>query len=263
MRSGPLVCATSFALLLAAACGGKAAELPGGGGDEGGGGGGGDAAADASRSDDGRGAMCVDVDLGSYDQSCASDSDCTFIRAGQVCSGQCDCGSSLINVAGEARYEGAIAGLSLQACPCDEPGIKRCLGGRCTLCDFGPNAPAACIDDGGPAQDTGVTVDTGVEIDAGPICVFIDPSTYDRSCVEDIDCIGITAGKICTGGCQCGGAAINASEQARYNAAIAPVGMGGICPCPAFGPIRCAMGQCTVCSFGLNPPPPPGCGDGG
>src|SRR5215467_11737709 len=66
----------------------------------------------------------------------------------------------------------------------------------------------------------------------GGSCVYIDPSTYDQSCQASSDCIDVTTGELCPGYCGCGGSTISKSEQARYDAAIAPLGPSK-CLCPA------------------------------
>jgi hypothetical protein len=113
------------------------------------------------------------------------------------------------------------------------------------------------------------SVDAAVDVAAtdGASCVDIDVSTYDRSCQTDSDCINVAAGTICSGyNCLCGGAAISATEQARYNAALASVqpGPGPYCGCPYFGRPRCLQSQCVYCPSSIGPmPAPPGCPDGG
>jgi len=95
----------------------------------------------------------------------------------------------------------------------------------------------------------------------GATCVDIDLSTYDQSCAADSDCISITAGPICEGSCECGGATVNASEQSRYQNAIAPLASTrGVCGCFAEGIPQCVHGTCTFCSLGSNGS---GCIDGG
>jgi hypothetical protein len=120
--------------------------------------------------------------------------------------------------------------------------------------------------DAGQAPDTGSTPEGGSSGDART-CVDIDPATYDTSCQIDSDCIDVSGGVICSGyNCLCGGTAISASEQARYNAALAsvPAGPGPHCNCPYFGRARCVQSQCVICHPGyLNDPNPPGCPDGG
>jgi hypothetical protein len=75
---------------------------------------------------------CVNIDPSAYDRSCKVDADCTSIRSGQVCSGQCDCGGDApVSLTGEAQYESAVAGLLLQGCPCPAPAQVGCFSGTC------------------------------------------------------------------------------------------------------------------------------------
>jgi hypothetical protein len=92
-------------------------------------------------------------------------------------------------------------------------------------------------------------------VDAGVVCVEIDITAYDTSCREDSDCIEITAGDLYSGGCGrvCGGSAVNATEQARYTAAVSLVlsrsadATDASCGCPTYGLPTCEAGQCVVC----------------
>jgi hypothetical protein len=87
--------------------------------------------------------------------------------------------------------------------------------------------------------------------------VNVDLSTYDTSCTQDSDCVEIASGEICprTTCYFCGGSTVNVSEQARYNAAIAPIVAADAvptlepfaCGCPFFGNPACVAGQCTLC----------------
>src|SRR5258708_1442462 len=62
---------------------------------------------------------------------------------------------------------------------------------------------------------------TTASYDAGH-CVDLDVLTYDTSCEVDSDCIDVTAGRICDSyPCTCGGTAISAIGQSRYDAALA------------------------------------------
>jgi hypothetical protein len=121
------------------------------------------------------------------------------------------------------------------------------------------------LEGGGAASSDGATVDAAAS--DGATCVDIDVSTYDRSCQTDTDCINVAAGTICSGyNCLCGGAAISATEQDRYNAALASVqaGPGPYCGCPYFGRPRCLQAQCVYCPSSIGPmPAPSGCPDGG
>ncbi len=93
------------------------------------------------------GAVCVDVDLATYDQSCQTSSDCADITAGMLCTGSCECGGSAINNSGLARYQATIASLgSTGACPCPADGTLACIQNKCTVCGFGPNQPNGCPD---------------------------------------------------------------------------------------------------------------------
>jgi hypothetical protein len=93
--------------------------------------------------------VCVDIALSSFDQSCKEDTDCIDITAGTICTGQCACGGSAINVSGEAAYQQALASIgSGVACPCPLGGQPRCLTGHCALCGYGLDQPAGCPDGG-------------------------------------------------------------------------------------------------------------------
>jgi hypothetical protein len=85
-------------------------------------------------------------------------------------------------------------------------------------------------------------------------CVDISLSDYDTSCSRSSDCATNTAGTLCTGSCECGGAAINVSGLSQYNAAIAPITQG-LCGCPFSGSPTCVSGTCRLCAD----PTTPGC----
>jgi hypothetical protein len=174
---------------------------------------------------------CVNVDLSTYDQSCNQDSDCVYVQSGEVCSGQCGCGNSVVNADGEARYQQATASIDWADCMCPAQPTPQCVGHRCTS---GSSVKGSCVN--------------------------VDLSTYDQTCKVDSDCIDVTSGQICTGGCACGGSAINVDGEARYEAAVASV-QTLACPCPADGVPRCIQNRCTLC--GVGPNQPPGCGPGG
>ena len=94
----------------------------------------------------------------------------------------------------------------------------------------------------------------------GSVCVYIDLSTYDQSCVADTDCALVAVGLLCSGSCGCPGSTINKSQMARYDAETSSVSLG-TCPCVAIGVPRCLQSACKICGFGPNQPP--GCSDGG
>jgi hypothetical protein len=105
-------------------------------------------------------------------------------------------------------------------------------------------------------------------LDAGS-CVHIDVSAFDTSCVNDADCLSVYAGVLCAGyNCICAaGGAINANDEARYQALVSsvPAGSGPHCNCPFLGRASCLQGRCVFCVAYPDPqnPDPPGCGDGG
>lgn len=82
--------------------------------------------------------------------------------------------------------------------------------------------------------------------DAGPTCVNVDLSTYDRSCRSDSDCFTISTSGIscCIRGCA--SAAINVDSKTRYWQTIAglPSCAGGGCT-EENGPV-CIQGVCTI-----------------
>jgi hypothetical protein len=92
----------------------------------------------------GDGGTCVDVNPASYVTSCSSDSDCTLVRTGNICDGQCSCGDTPINQSGLSKYQAATSGLTLEACPCVFPGTVSCVASECTLCTGQAGQPAGC-----------------------------------------------------------------------------------------------------------------------
>jgi hypothetical protein len=194
----------------------------------------------------------VNIDVSTYDVSCNQASDCIGITAGRLCDGDCTCGGATINLSGQAQYDSAISSIQLGLCGCPLEGAPECLDHVCTLCTGLPSDPPACQT---KSFDAGIAT-----FDAGTGCVDIDLSTYDTSCKQDSDCVNVTAGTICTGSCQCGGAAINTDGLGRYDTAVS--GLGNVdCPCVFPGVARCVANQCTIC--GLGPGQPVGCSDGG
>lgn len=192
----------------------------------------------------GDGAVCVNVVLSSYDQTCNVDTDCVEITSGTICNGSCECGGSVINIDGQSRYQSQVAPITPSGCPCAYDGNPKCINHSCTLC--APGAGGACevtADDAGPPP-----------ADAAA-CVNIDVSSYDQSCMQSSDCIVVTDGMVCTGECACGGSLINVDGQARYEQATAGI-VPAVCSCPAWGEPTCVQDRCVFCLE-------PGCGDGG
>jgi hypothetical protein len=189
----------------------------------------------------GGGGSCVTVDTSTYDQSCQTAADCIAVTSGQICNGDCACGGSTISASEQSRYDQAVSSIQTGTCFCPDEPVPQCIHDECTL--QGTSGP-----DSGPAPEAGV-------------CVDVDLSSFDQSCQLDSDCMDITAGKICTGQCACGGSAINVSSESAYEQAIAPVGNGTACPCPFSGQPRCLSNHCALCGVGLDQPA--GCPDGG
>jgi hypothetical protein len=189
------------------------------------------------------GAVCVDIALSSYDQSCSSTSDCVEITTGNICPGSCACGGTPVNKSGEAQYQAAISGIKLDDCPCASDGVPACVAGKCILCTFDGKTPGCS--DGGSSADGGTGSDSSTGSDAA-VCVDIDLSSFDLSCNKSSDCVGIDEGKVCSGECLCGGdAAINQSGLRRYNEEISGLKFAE-CECPAFPSPECVSGQCKL-----------------
>jgi hypothetical protein len=265
MRSTSLALAASLlTYFLIAACGGKTLAgsddtNPGGGGATTGGGGGA-----SSSTTGGTGGSCVNIELSVYDTSCVQNTDCISVNVGQVCAGACLCGGGgAIATSAQAQYNAALSSIQTNdTCSCPGPGPVACVQGQCTQCSFGPSDPLGCPgndSDGGLEVDTGIILvspEGGASTDSGA-CVNVDLSTYDTSCTQDSDCVEIASGEICprTTCYFCGGSAVNVSEEARYQAAIASIAAADAvatpepfaCGCPFFGNPVCAAGQCTLC----------------
>ena len=74
-------------------------------------------------------------------------------------------------------------------------------------------------------------------------------SSFDQSCVSDLDCVPVGQGSVCAEcGFVCPSAAINNGALAAYQAAAVDGGgtFTGLCGCPAYGPPCCHQGQCSL-----------------
>jgi hypothetical protein len=188
------------------------------------------------------GSKCVDFEPTPSDLSCESDQDCALVRKGEVCKGQCSCGATPVNAGAAARFASDTAALDLASCPCAFEGEARCLAGQCALCGVGGNQPAGCADAAGPPPATD-----------GGMCVDIDLSTYDQSCVLASDCILILTGQVCSSDCSCGGSPVNASERPRYEAATSGITFAK-CFCPVEVAPSCVASKCIrPVAVPLNP----------
>jgi hypothetical protein len=235
-RPFAVACASALAALVA--CGGKQV---------------GDEARDGGSTTLPDGAVCVDIDLSSYDQSCTTDSDCAVVTSGELCANYCPCGGSTINESQLGRYRAAVADVPTGECGCGLAGPPSCVSGTCQFCSMTPG------NDGLPAcpSDAGAS-DASTGSDAGQ-CVDIDLASYDSSCTKASDCTLIPTGEVCSGSCECGASPINLSGVARFKEATAGITFAD-CPCISPGPLDCIGGTCTLCS---GSPLPAGCADGG
>src|SRR5512140_2620996 len=83
--------------------------------------------------------------------------------------------------------------------------------------------------DGGGDGTTSSDASTASDADGatispdGAACVTIDLHNYDTTCKDDGNCVTISAGAICPGGCACGNATINEADQGKYAAATAGI----------------------------------------
>jgi hypothetical protein len=146
-----------------------------------------------------------------------------------------------------------------------------CPDPSCDPCTRNCNAVACTHGAWAPAVNTALCTSTspGESDDAGaPVCISVDPTSYDQSCAVDSDCLEITAGDFCEGTawCTCGVAAINVAGKASYEQQMNDIqtklkaGQGG-CFCPFLGHPTCVAGACTLC--GSPAGGSPGCPDGG
>ncbi len=209
------------------------------------------------------GAVCVDINLATYDTSCNSDSDCSLIVGGQICSRSCLCPGAPVSASEVSRYQSAISVLppAVQTCDCALLGVPRCVNKTCTICGPGSTDPSCNPDggsggaDGGGGSDGTAGSDGSSGAEGGAGCVNIDLSTYDQSCNVASDCVVIVTGEVCSGSCACGGSPVNKSGEARWKAATAGIKFDA-CPC-ASEQVVCSGGMCAFCTD------PKGCTDGG
>jgi hypothetical protein len=212
-------------------------------------------------------ATCVDIVLTPADYACNSDSDCEYGSGGTVCDGDCNCPTGAVNAQGQAAISTALSQITLGNCACGIGGQAACVGHVCTICSFDESGNPSC-----PGSDAGVDAEPDVVIsppfdpdggapDAsdGGTCVDIDLSTYSTTCSVDSDCIVIQGGEICDDDCFCGNAAVSASGQARYDAAVQSI-VPGDCGCTGVPAPQCVMGQCVEC---VGPNQPAGCLENG
>jgi hypothetical protein len=76
-------------------------------------------------------AVCVQVDVSTYDRSCKTAADCIYIQTGTVCRGDCACGNALVNADGKAKYMNTLEPLALLHCACYSGPMVQCVQGQC------------------------------------------------------------------------------------------------------------------------------------
>jgi hypothetical protein len=81
-------------------------------------------------------------------------------------------------------------------------------------------------------------------------CINVRASNFDQSCHKDADCIEVSTGQLCSGGCQCPNDVIGVSGLGAYDMAIAPLGPHPACFCPPPGTPYCSSGACSLCPPG-------------
>jgi|HubBroStandDraft_6_1064221.scaffolds.fasta_scaffold376225_1 hypothetical protein len=82
----------------------------------------------------GDGPTCVDIELSTYDQSCNQASDCILIPTGELCTGQCDCGGSPVNISEQSRFNQATSGIKFAGCSCPIEAVPQCAAdGVCVI----------------------------------------------------------------------------------------------------------------------------------
>jgi hypothetical protein len=85
----------------------------------------------------------------------------------------------------------------------------------------------------------------------GKSCGTIEASDYDQSCSSDSDCLLEPDGNFCQRECACVNTAINAKDQARYEAVLAIKISGTVtCPCPGGAVAACNNGTCGLGALG-------------
>jgi hypothetical protein len=78
------------------------------------------------------GSECVDFTITPADLTCSTSSDCSWVGALHLCTGDPECGQeNAVNVAAAARYNKETAGLSLKPVQCGAPTPVDCVQGQC------------------------------------------------------------------------------------------------------------------------------------
>jgi hypothetical protein len=103
-------------------------------------------------------AACTEIQASSYDQSCATDSDCTVVSVGEpcgTCAFQCEANVGAINVGARDLYTADVRrseGVVTVPCNCPPPppdgNVSCCRGGQC-------HANSECMSSDAGLEDAG------------------------------------------------------------------------------------------------------------
>jgi len=88
-----------------------------------------------SSSSSGGTVACVNIDPAGWGTSCVTDTQCTTIPSGQICSGSCGCSDIPTNIDGQKEFQDELAAnhIQLAACPCPPQPPVACIAGHCQL----------------------------------------------------------------------------------------------------------------------------------
>jgi hypothetical protein len=158
-----------------------------------------DAQSDVSLEDSGPNA-CIDASIkliqaSDYDQSCTVDTDCRYIAEGNACT-PCafDCSfAATINVSALAQYYSDVANTPAVAaefngrtCASGCPGAfgPCCVGGKCQT-STASQCPAAAVDAGDAAADTGADAANASSDAGGDVAADAGPDAADAASASD------------------------------------------------------------------------------
>jgi hypothetical protein len=117
----------------------------------------------------------------------------------------------------------------------------------CTSSNAGgaPSDSSADAAGGGPSDSSADAAGDGACTSKASILA----SSFDQSCVSDLDCVQVGQGSVCAEcGFVCPSATINKGALAAYQAAVVDAGgtFAGPCFCPAYDIPCCHQGQCSL-----------------
>jgi hypothetical protein len=145
-------------------------------------------------------------------------------------------GSSSCSSSGSASSTGTSCASAGGTCVLGGASCARQASSSAQDCETNPPNPGgafcclALSDAGSATADAGrEAVDSGADAaEAGGACM-ISASSYDQSCMQDTDCVGVRSTNYCNAqACLCGGSAINMSALAQFNADVATTAGEGL-----------------------------------